>query len=168
MQPGIYEYSPTGSLFIIGIVIVIVGGSIALRDYTAEGYTLFSEIMGFKMFLSATETERLKIIGTPPTKTPELYEKYLPYAMALGVEDAWSKQFAPLFKQMLQENRPYQPTWHHGLRTFKPGELGRSLSSNLGKTASYHYNALSASSSSLSKGSKFSGGGRGGGGGSSW
>ena len=43
-----------------------------LPTYTQDGQKVKEEIEGFKMFLSTTETERLKVIGTPPTKTPEL------------------------------------------------------------------------------------------------
>jgi uncharacterized membrane protein len=29
----------------------------------------------------------------PPEKTPELLERYLPYALALGVQQEWAEQF---------------------------------------------------------------------------
>ena len=29
-----------------------------------------------------------------PERTPELFEKFLPYALALGVEQKWSEQFS--------------------------------------------------------------------------
>jgi hypothetical protein len=30
----------------------------------------------------------------PPEKTPELLQKYMPYALALNVEQKWSEQFS--------------------------------------------------------------------------
>ena len=31
---------------------------------------------------------------TPPKDTPEIFERYLPYAIALGVENRWAERFA--------------------------------------------------------------------------
>lgn len=130
------------------------------KAYTPEGKRIIAEIEGFKMFLETTEKERLKIIGTPPTKTPELYETYLPYAIALGVEDAWTQQFAPVFEQMKAQGIDYVPMWYvgHG-RRFTPQSFSHSFASSVRPV-------VSSSSGFGSRGS--SGGGRGGGGGGGW
>lgn len=143
--------------------------NIALRGYTKEGMKLNEEIEGFKLFLATTETERLKIVGTPPTKTPELYETYLPYAIALGVEDAWSAQFAPIFARYEQEGHPYIPVWYVGAHPFSAHGISN-FSHNLGSAFS---NSIASSatppgSSSGRGGRGSSGGGGGGGGGGSW
>ena len=39
-------------------------------------------------------------------KTPEMFEKFLPYAMALGVEDNWAKAFDGIYNQ--------PPSWYSG------------------------------------------------------
>lgn len=129
------------------------------RGYTPEGQPLADQIAGFKMFLETTETERLKIIGTPPTKTPELYEHYLPYAMALGVEEAWTRQFTPLFAKLADQGTPYRPRWYSGPR-WNSYAFARGISSSI-KTSLPR--APGRSSGSGGKG--FSGGGGGGGGG---
>ena len=54
---------------------------------------MLDRIAGFKQYLSITERERLDRM-TPPDDTPELFEKYLPYAIALGVENRWAERFA--------------------------------------------------------------------------
>jgi hypothetical protein len=54
------------------------------------------------MYLMTAEVDRMHFIGTPPTKTPELYEKYLPYAIALGVEKQWTQQFSTIFEEILR------------------------------------------------------------------
>jgi hypothetical protein len=54
---------------------------------------VLDRIAGFKHYLSVTERERLDRL-TPPKDTPELFERYLPYAIALGVENRWAKRFA--------------------------------------------------------------------------
>ena len=35
----------------------------------------------------------------PPDKTPQLFERFLPYALALGVEHAWAEQFSQVLAQ---------------------------------------------------------------------
>ena len=50
------------------------------------------EIEGFKQYLSVAEEDRLEYLN-PPEKTPELFEKFLPYAIALNVENTWAKRF---------------------------------------------------------------------------
>lgn len=131
-----------------------------LKAYTPAGRKCADEIEGFKMFLETTEKERLKLIGTPPNKTPELYETYLPYAIALGVEDAWTQQFAPVFEQMKAQGIDYVPGWYvgHG-RRFTPQSFSHSFASSVRPV-------VSSSSGFGSRGS--SGGGRGGGGGGGW
>ncbi len=130
-----------------------------IRNYTQEGQIVADEINGFKLFLETTEIERLKIIGTPPIKTPELYEHYLPYAMALGIEEAWTQQFTPLFTRLAQENKPYKPLWYTGSRwnsrSFSRG-FSTALNASLPQAPGW---------SSGAKGAGFSGGGGGGGGG---
>ena len=121
------------------------------------------------MFLETTETERLKIIGTPPTRTPQLYERYLPYAIALGIEEAWTAQFVPLFERLAQEGTPYMPVWYSATVPFRVSAMSN-LSSRL--TSSLQSSISSASSrpgrsSGFGRGGS-SGGGGGGGGGGSW
>lgn len=136
-----------------------------IRGYTSEGLRIKRDIEGFKFFLETTEGERLKIIGTPPTKTPELYEKYLPYAVALGVEKQWSQQFAPIFRDMELKGHPYRPIWFIGdWHNFG----SHSFASDLGNSLTSTINASIPGSSSGFGGGGSSGGGGGGGGGGSW
>ncbi len=139
-----------------------------IRSYTPAGRKIMQEIEGFKLFLATTETERLQIIGTPPTRTPELYETYLPYAMALGVEKQWTKQFTPVFAKLQAEGHPYTPVWFMGapftVETMPAfaSSLQNSLSSSISSSTTM------PGSSSGSGGGGSSGGGGGGGGGGGW
>ena len=56
---------------------------------------MLDKIEGFKIFLSATEKDRMNMMN-PPEKTPGLLEKYMPYALALNVDQKWSEQFASI------------------------------------------------------------------------
>ena len=139
-----------------------------LKGYTPEGIAVKREVEGFKLFLTTAEEERLKIIGTPPTKTPELYETYLPYAIALGVEKQWSRQFAPLFEKMAAEGNPYTVVWISGGRfdSFNADSFASNISSSMGSSISSSSTPPGSSSGSGGRGS--SGGGGGGGGGGGW
>jgi len=144
-----------------------------LRGYTQEGRKLYEDIEGFKLFLSTAESERMKIIGTPPTRTPELYEKYLPYAVALGVEEQWSTQFASIFDKLMQQGTPYTPLWYVGPFNYRhsnmfASELGKSLTNSVATSSVISSSDNAPGSSSGSGGGGSSGGGGGGGGGGSW
>jgi hypothetical protein len=77
--------------FIMGFF-AIVFFSIVHNDsksvYNKSGRILKSQVNGFKAYLSASGAERLTFVNTPPL-TFDLYEKYLPYAVGLGVNLAW-------------------------------------------------------------------------------
>jgi hypothetical protein len=62
-----------------------------MPQVTSTGAELVEHIAGFKLFLSVTEAARLKFFNAPD-KTPEQFEKYLPYAIALEVEKEWAAQ----------------------------------------------------------------------------
>jgi hypothetical protein len=63
-----------------------------LRAPTPLGRKVLDEIAGFRRYLAAAEGDRLDRM-TPPEKTPGLYRAYLPYALALGVENRWAEKF---------------------------------------------------------------------------
>ena len=79
-----------------------------LKAPTLSGRKIMDQIEGFKLYLSVAEKERLNLLN-PPEKTPALFEKYLPYALALNVENAWSEQFAEVLAQAGTETQPYSP-----------------------------------------------------------
>lgn len=152
----------TAIFFGLYIFIIAVAHKL-LKGHTPQGRKLMDSIEGFKLFLETTETDRLKIIGTPPTKNPELYEKYLPYAMALDVESQWSKQFVPVFEKLKNKGTPYVPIWFHGPRFTHFNSA--SLSSNITSALSAISASSSAPGTSSGSGGRGSSGGGGGGGG---
>jgi uncharacterized membrane protein len=160
IQPLVFEMTQLTYFIVLGGIAIISRATSFLRSYTDKGLAVRSEILGFKMFLEATEKERLKIIGTPPTKTPELYEKYLPYAIALNVEEQWSRQFAPLFAELEKQGTPYLAAWYIGTGTFRVNTFTSNISTSLP--------SASQTSGFGGGGSGGAGGGRGGGGGGSW
>lgn len=138
-----------------------------LRAPTKEGRRLLDEIEGFRLFLSVTEKDRLAF-HNPPEKTPELFERFLPYALALDVEHEWAEQFAEVFARLRAQRETYAPSWYAGrsFSDFKPSQFTSSLSGAFaGAIAS---SATPPGSSSGFGGGGSSGGGGGGGGGGGW
>jgi uncharacterized membrane protein YgcG len=138
-----------------------------LKAPTLAGRKIMDQIEGFKLYLSVAEKDRLNLLN-PPEKTPELFEKYLPYALALDVENSWSEQFAEVLARAGTEAQSYTPIWYSGSSWDRfnasrfSDRLGSSLASAISSSSS------PPGSSSGSSGGGFSGGGGGGGGGSGW
>lgn len=129
---------------------------------TPEGRRVLDHVAGFKQYLSITEAERLDRM-TPPKETPELFEKYLPFAVALAVENHWAKRFEGVLAAASAQGRQGF-AWYSGAGnpwsnpTGFVDSVGSSLSSAVG----------AASTTPGSGGSGSSGGGGGGGGGGGW
>lgn len=141
---------------------------ILLRAPTPFGRKILDEIEGFRLYLATAEQHRLNILH-PPEKTPELFERLLPYAIALGVENHWSEQFSAVFKQLEKKNERYSPGWYQSLgdNHFSARGFGSSLGSGLSSSiASASTAPSSRSSGGMSSGG--AGGGGGGGGGGGW
>ena len=138
-----------------------------LKAPTLSGRKIMDQIEGFKLYLSVAEKERLNLLN-PPEKTPALFEKYLPYALALNVENAWSEQFAEVLAKAGTETQPYSPVWYSGSSwdSFHTSRFTDSLGSSFAGAISS--SSTAPGSSSGSGGGGFSGGGGGGGGGSGW
>lgn len=129
---------------------------------TPDGRKVLDHIAGFKQYLSITEAERLDRM-TPPRDTPELFEKYLPYAIALAVENHWAQRFQGVLAAASAQGQQAF-AWYSGSSspwsnpTGFVDSVGSSLSSAVG----------SASTAPGSGGGGSSGGGGGGGGGGGW
>ena len=137
-----------------------------IKAPTLYGRKIMDQIEGFKLYLSVAEKEGLNM-RNPPEKNPELFEKYLPFALALDVENAWSEQFTKVLAQA-QIEHGYSPTWYSGRHWRTHGATG--LASSLGSAFSATISSSSSppGSSSGSGGGGSSGGGGGGGGGGGW
>ncbi len=152
--------------------LVIMGFTLALnaifvypiKYYTRAGADLVAAIEGFKMFLSVTEKERFDTLNTPDV-TPEIFEKYFPYAVALGVEGKWSDKFSRQLEASGQSMQNYHPRWHQGYRSGGLRELSSDLGSGLASAISSSSSPPGSSSGSGGGGSSGGGGGGGGGGG---
>lgn len=141
-----------------------------LPAMTPEGARLKREVEGLRLYMMAAEEKRLDMLN-PPEKTPELFERLLPYAIALDCVNQWSDRFA----SVLAAESYAGPAWYQGANLLDSSDdFGRSLDNNR-YTPSTSSSSFSTSSSDWSPGSSSgssgggsSGGGGGGGGGSGW
>lgn len=150
-----------GSMVASGLIIFIFG--LAMPMKTRKGVRAKEHIAGLKEYLTVAEKDRLKFHNAPE-KNPRHFETLLPFAMALGVEKEWAKQFEGLYAT--------PPSWYHdsGARAFSSVYFASSLSDFSSRTSSVMASrpGSAASGGSGLGGGGFSGGGFGGGGGGSW
>jgi uncharacterized membrane protein len=145
---------------ILSAMIIAVFGWL-MPTKTKEGAILLEEVQGFKWFLSVTEKDRLAFSNAPKMK-PEQFHEFLSYAIALGVEEQWAKQF-----EGLSVPEPdYMVGYPYSNPIFFIGTMHH-LNASLVSTA-YTPPASAGGGSSGFGGGGFSGGGFGGGGGGSW
>lgn len=137
------------SIIVSALIILIFGVLMPAR--TAKGSVAREHILGLKDYLSVAEKDRLKFHNAPE-KNPKIFEALLPFAMALGVEKQWAKQFEDIYKQ--------NPSWYNDSSgaMFNAAVFSSSISS-------FSSSMNSAMTTASSGGSGFSGGGSGGGGG---
>lgn len=145
------------------LITLLVFGSV-VKAPTPAGRRLLDEIEGLRLYLSVAERDdlaRLRGPEAPPQLDAERFEQLLPYAVALEVEDAWTKKFTAAVGTAAAVAATSQMAWYHGggsnLGNFAHS-LGNSFSSQIASAST------PPGSSSGSGGGGFSGGGGGGGG----
>jgi len=116
---------------------------------TVKGARTRIAVLGFQEFMNRVDAERLKIM--PPTT----FEKFLPYAMALGVEHHWAQAFAGIVKD--------PPQWYVGPGGPYTGFNPIFFSSSMHNMASDMHQVFVSAPRASSSGSGFGGGGGGGG-----
>lgn len=132
----------------IGLIVVIIGYHMPAR--TVAGARTLEKVLGFAEFLERVDKERFETV----VKTPEMFERYLPYAMAFGVEKKWAAAFKDIYLE--------PPTWYAG--SSMQGFNASLFSTRLSAMSTQAGSTMSSSPRS-SSGSGFSGGSSGGGGG---
>ena len=131
---------------ISALIVVAFGWHMPVR--TTSGVKALAGVLGFENFLSHVEADRLERLP----HTPETFEKFLPFAMALGVEKKWVSAFENIYSQ--------PPNWYQG-GSFSGGFRPMGFVNGLnGMTA--RVGTVMASAPRSSGGSGFGGGGGGG------
>ena len=116
---------------------------------TLKGARTQVAILGFQEFMNRVDADRMKRMP------PDTFEKYLPYAMALGVEHNWAHAFAGIV-----QNAPQWYVSPNGMTGFNP----ILFSSSMHSMASDMHEVFVSAPRASSTGSGWGGGGGGGGG----
>jgi uncharacterized membrane protein len=121
---------------------------------TVLGARQRERVLGFEEFLQRVESDRFERV----IKTPQMFERFLPYAMAFGVERRWARAFQDVSRE--------PPTWYVGTNamSFNAGTFSSRLS-DLSARAGSAMSSSPRSSGGSGFGGGSSGGGSGGGGG---
>lgn len=137
-----------------------------LKAYTPAGRKMRDSIEGFRMFLATADEKRFDAMN-PPEKSLALYEKYLPFAIALDCEVEWGNKFEEIIKTAEIDNKAVSSFTQSSRNS--NDSFGSSFASSFSGAIS---SASTPPSSSSGGGSSFgggsSGGGGGGGGGGGW
>lgn len=147
-------FGSIGLLAICGIISAIIWWLFA-RQMTAKTVTggrTRVAVLGFQEFMNRVDADRLKRM---PTDT---FEKYLPYAMALGVEHRWAQAFAGIVKD--------PPSWYVAPAGYAYGTGFNPIffSNSMHSMATDMHQVFVSAPRASSTGSGFGGGGFGGGG----
>ncbi|MBI5420943.1 MAG: DUF2207 domain-containing protein [Parcubacteria group bacterium] len=126
---------------------------------TERGVAIYEQLLGFKEYLQIAEKDRINFHDAPE-KRPAIFEKLLPYAIVLGVEKAWAKEFEDIYTT--------PPSWYSSASNDNFSALAFTSSLTSFSSSAASNLTSSPSSSSGSDGGGSSGGGGGGGGGGSW
>ena len=133
---------------IIAVLVIFLFSRI-MTAKSLKGARTKVEILGFQEFVNRVDADRLKRMP------PDTFEKFLPFAMALGIENRWAKAF-----QGIVQN---PPTWYVGptpYMLFNPIFFAGSMHA----MAMDAHQAFVAAPRASSTGSGWGGGGFGGGG----
>ena len=141
-----------GLASVLGAVVIFVF-MFLMPARTSKGVEAVGHIMGLENYMTVAEKDRMAFHNAPK-KSPQIFEQLLPFAIALGVDKAWSEQFKDLTKAPSWYTDASNASFNSAIFTSSMRDFSSSMSS-----------AVSSMTTSSSGGSGFSGGGSGGGGG---
>ena len=140
-----------------------------IKAPTKLGQRVRDEIEGFRLYLSVAEEDRLNL-ENPPEETPELFERFLPYALALGCEQQWAVKFDSVLQAagIAPGDSSYSPSYYSGSSDSLSGTMSDLSGGFTGSLSSSATAPSSGGSGGGGGGGGGSGGGGGGGGGGGW
>ena len=162
----------TGLVVIIPVLILMLA-TLVLFGFlvsapTLEGRKILDEIEGLRRYLSVAERDELANLrgpDAPPMLDAKRYEFLLPYAVALEVEDAWTKKFTLAVGAAAAAAATAGIAWYSGGGMDSLASLSKAVGSSLSSQIASSSSPPGSSSGSGGGGSSGGGGGGGGGGG---
>ncbi len=164
---------PFASVPMLAMLAVVVAFAFLVRAPTREGRRVLDHIEGLRRYLGVAEKQDLQRLqgpgaradGAEPVLDAARFEALLPYAVALDVEDAWTKKFTLAVGAAAAAAATSAIAWYHGTGG-SIGDIGGFTRAVGGSLASQIASSSTPpGSSSGGGGGGFSGGGGGGGGG---
>ena len=149
------------------LMVLVVFGNV-IKAPTTQGRRLMDEIAGLKRYLQVAESDELARLagpGAPPALDAQRYEYLLPYAVALEVEDAWTRKFTLAVGAAAAAAATSAIAWYHGAGRGDIGSFARTIGSSLDARISSSSTPPGSSSGGGGGGASGGGGGGGGGGG---
>ncbi|MDQ3495091.1 MAG: DUF2207 domain-containing protein [Pseudomonadota bacterium] len=153
----------------MALVVIIFG--ILVKAPTVEGRRLMDEIEGLKRYLSVADRDELARLPGPgaavasPALDAARYERLLPYAVALEVEDAWTRKFTLAVGAAAAAAAASAIHWYQGGGSGDLGSFSKAIGSSLSSQIASSSTPPGSSSGGGGGGSSGGGGGGGGGGG---
>lgn len=151
------------------MVVTLMVFAFLIRAPTPEGRRMLDQIEGLRRYLGVAERQDLQRLSGPGEAEPALdahrFEALLPYAVALGVEEAWTKKFTLAVGAAAAAAATASMAWYRGGGGGPADIAGFTRSIGTGLTSQIASSSTPPGSSSGGGGGGFSGGGGGGGGG---
>jgi hypothetical protein len=91
--------------FVLALLLAVALNSIffvIMRAPTALGRTTLQQLAGFREFLLRVEQDQLNRMNTPAERA-KLMDRFLPYAIALGVREGWGDTMAAVLSDAIVE-----------------------------------------------------------------
>lgn len=166
---GIFTLGSSISFVTVAVFGVLIASNFLFHELlkapTRLGRELLDKIQGFKTFLSATEGDQIQRMA-PVNWNADTFNRFLPYAIALEVEEAWASKFS----QAVTAASAAATSSAAYSGALAGAAIGSGFASSLGDslTGAISSASVAPGSSSGSGGGGSSGGGGGGGGGGGW
>jgi uncharacterized membrane protein YgcG len=160
-----FEFLPVFGIATVGLFVFSLFSQLMFAP-TQEGRKIMDHLEGLKLFMQKAEEYRFDALQDP-AKGLELFERLLPYAIALNIENAWGKSFDEVVSRALanETTRSNSMLYSGGGAAMGASALASQMSANFSSSLG---SSSSSSSSGGSGGGGSSGGGGGGGGGGGW
>lgn len=165
----------TGLVLILPVLLAMVAAvvvfAIAIKAPTPEGRRLLDDIEGFRRYLSVADRDDIARLpgpegtGAPPPLDAGRYEQLLPFAVALEVEDAWTKKFTLAVGSAAAAAAASSISWYQGGGSSDLGSFASAIGNSLSSQVASASTPPGSSSGGGGGGSSGGGGGGGGGGG---
>lgn len=149
---GVFEYfTPLETGLAVLALLIPLFFSFIMDAPTKEARAMLDAVEGLALYMRMAESPSMHALN-PPERTLEHYSELLPYAVALGLEEAWGAHFSSVLSSV------------SGAQVLTPAVAG-AFSSDAAASASSASESASSASSSSSFGGGGGGAGSGGGGG---